>query len=144
MKIARIGSPSGYSGIGGASAGSRTSPTSIQLPVTAAKVAGNVVGEVTPDVAYSSNRKRFAPLGERVKGLVAVKVPKPTSVPRRKAPLWKLVEAVETEALDPGLTAVTMGGVATPETSYAYASMRMWVPGMVIVIVSAPLEESVA
>lgn len=124
MKIARTTKPNGYSGIGGVGAGFKTSPISIQLPVTAAKVAANVV-EVTPGVAYSSNRKRFAPLGERVKGLVAVKVPKPTSVPRRKAPLWKLVEAVETEALVPVLTAVTMGGVARPETSYAYASMRM-------------------
>jgi hypothetical protein len=141
MRIARIGRPSGYSGIGGVGAGFRTNPISHQPSGPGLeKVAGKVVEEETPGVEYSSNSNILPPLGERMKGLVAENVPKPMSVPRRKAPLWKAVEAVETDAPDPVLTAVTIGGVATPKTSYRYASMTMGVPGMVIVIVSAPLE----
>ncbi len=98
---------------------------------------------------YSSNRKRLVPLGDSVKELPAVTGLPAMIVLRTKAPLWNVVEAVETEVglgklLAPELTAVTIGGVATPETSYAYASMTMWVPGIVIVIVSDPLEARVA
>lgn len=51
MRIASSGSPSGYSGTGGAEVGSRTSPASAHC-AAGLQVAGKIVGEETPDVEY--------------------------------------------------------------------------------------------
>ena len=114
MKIASIGIPNGYSGIGVAGVGLRTNPTSC---ADSAQLAGKVVGEDTPDVEYCSKKKGVpVPGDERVKPLPAVtKTSGLSIVPSRKAPFEKLVEDVEQGELK--LTVVTVGGVATPETS---------------------------
>jgi len=74
-------------------------------------------------MGYSSNNELAIGRGgegENVKPLPAengAKEGEAMNVPRRKAPLWKAVEEVEMEDPTPLLTAVTVGGAATPETS---------------------------
>lgn len=87
-------------------------------------LAGKVVGEDTPDVEYSTNTVGLGSTVEEVNPFPGAKTtPGPTEggprmvTARRKAPLWKLLEDVEMEVPDPLLTAVTVGGATTPETS---------------------------
>jgi len=122
MKIASIGSPSGYSGIG--EVGLSAIPASTHPNEAELRVAGKVVGEDTGS-EYSAFVGTIG-TGESVNPVPAVTVQlQPfANIPSRNAPAGKLTEDVETEVpgpqkglLHPLPVAVAAPVVVTPATS---------------------------